>query len=63
MAKLCKIVKKDFLKKHEEEYEQHIVGATYWCTKCGRAANSKSVLCKPKKIEAKKQVLKKRVEA
>ncbi len=45
--KLCRIVKKDYLKKHFNEYEALVLNPAYICGKCGRASNDKKNLCKP----------------
>ena len=47
---LCKLVKKDYLKKHIKEYQDLILEPQYICTKCGRAAHDKKCLCRPHKI-------------
>ena len=54
MAKvLCKLVKDDYLEKHMDEYIEMIDKSKFVCKKCGRTANDKDALCKPKKIERK----------
>ena len=45
--KLCKLVKKDFLKKHVKEYEELVLNPRYICGKCGRAAKDAKSLCRP----------------
>lgn len=49
--KLCKLVKKDFLKKHYKEYEELVLNPGYICGKCGRAAKDAKSLCKPMPID------------
>lgn len=53
MAKLCKLAKKEYLKEHADEYGRYVIHAHFLCTKCGRAANIKSAVCKPLKLEHK----------
>ncbi|MFW5783626.1 MAG: hypothetical protein ACOCY8_03820 [Spirochaetota bacterium] len=36
------------LKKHRDEYVELVAGATHLCTTCGRVANRKGVLCRPR---------------
>lgn len=47
---LCKMVKKDYLKKHIMEYQDLVIHPHYICIKCGRTAHDKKYLCKPLKI-------------
>lgn len=61
MAKLCKLAKKDYLKNHAEEYGRYVIHAHFLCTKCGRASNVKSLVCKPQKLEHQKEEHKKLV--
>jgi hypothetical protein len=49
--KLCKLIKKDFLKKHFKEYEELVLNPGYICGKCGRVAKDAKSLCKPMLIE------------
>jgi len=52
MAKnLCKWGKKE-VEKDFKTYAEHVKDASYVCIKCGRAANSKKPLCKPRAIRA-----------
>jgi len=44
---LCKLVKKDFLKKHFSEYRGLVANPEWVCRKCGRVANDPKLLCKP----------------
>lgn len=47
---LCKLVKRDFHRKHQEEYIALVLEPRYLCRKCGRTAHSKKVLCNPVRI-------------
>lgn len=47
---LCKLVKKDFLKKHLREYKELVKDPIWVCRKCGRAANNMESLCKPARL-------------
>lgn len=50
MAKeLCKL-KKSILKEDIESWMELVNDPTHVCKKCGRAANSKKLLCSPVKI-------------
>jgi rubrerythrin len=49
--KLCKLVKKDFQKKHLKEYLDLVQDPVWVCKKCGRASNDVHCLCKPVKIK------------
>ena len=49
---LCKLVKKDYLKKHVKEYQDLIIDPKYICATCGRAAHHKKSICKPQKIKS-----------
>lgn len=49
--RLCKLVKKDYLKKHLTEYKELVENPIYICRKCGRVANNISFLCKPVAFE------------
>lgn len=46
---LCKLKKS--LKTDMKAYMQLVNQPTHVCTKCGRAANSKKLLCSPTKIQ------------
>lgn len=48
--KMCKLCKKDAPKDNFEEYAKVVGEAKFICTKCGRAADNKSNLCKAKKV-------------
>ncbi len=51
MAKeLCKL-KKSLLKEDVASFIQLVNQPTHICSKCGRAANSKKLLCNPIKIQ------------
>ncbi len=43
---LCKLVKKDFLKEHLDEYVNLVKNGGYVCKKCGRTACNEKILCK-----------------
>ncbi len=45
-------VKKGLLKDHLIEIQRLVDAPRYICSKCARAANDGSVLCKPKKMES-----------
>ena len=47
--KMCKLAEKGMPKKKFAKYSEIVGGAEYICKKCGRAAASKSNLCKPEK--------------
>lgn len=49
-SELCK-QKKSTLKANIELYMQLVNQPTHICTKCGRAANSKKLLCHPTKLQ------------
>jgi len=50
MAKtLCEM--KKLLKVDFQLYKQYVSDATHVCTKCGRAANDKKLLCKPERLK------------
>lgn len=52
MAKeLCKL-RKSILKDDVEQWMRLVDNPSHVCTKCGRAANSKKLLCSPTKIRA-----------
>jgi acetyl-CoA carboxylase alpha subunit len=44
---LCKLVKRDFLKKNFKEYQELVTDPHFICRKCGRVAKEKQYLCKP----------------
>ena len=44
---LCKLVKKDLLKKNFKEYQELVTDPHFICRKCGRVAKEKQYLCKP----------------
>jgi len=46
LCKIKKLRKKDF-----GEFVQHIRRPKFVCKKCGRVADGKGLLCKPKKIK------------
>lgn len=48
--RLCKLVKKDVLKKDFEEYRKLVKKPTHICGNCGRASNDKKHLCDPIEI-------------
>ncbi|WP_192929724.1 hypothetical protein [Alkaliphilus serpentinus] len=48
--KLCKLVKKDFLKDDLKEYVKLVNKPQYICDKCGRVANDKKNLCSTEEI-------------
>lgn len=51
MAKtLCEM--KQLLKADFDDYKQLVYNASHICTKCGRAANDKKLLCKPEKLKS-----------
>jgi hypothetical protein len=51
MAKnLCKWGKKD-LEKNLDEYTEIVKDPRFVCMKCGRVANKKKLLCKPKELK------------
>ena len=47
---LCKLVKKDILKKHMKEYQALVSEPEYVCKNCGRVAKSKRSLCGPVRL-------------
>jgi hypothetical protein len=49
-TELCKL-KKSLLKDDIESFMQFVNQPTHLCKKCGRAANSKKLLCNPVKIQ------------
>jgi hypothetical protein len=46
LCEMKKLLKADF-----KLYKQYVGDATHVCTKCGRAANDKKLLCKPERIK------------
>ncbi len=46
--KLCKLVQEGQLSKKIKKYIDKVESPEYICLKCGRVAEKKSVLCKPK---------------
>lgn len=46
---LCEMKKQ--LKSDFGLYKQLVCNATHVCTKCGRAANDKKLLCKPERLK------------
>lgn len=50
LGTLCKLVKKEYMVKHTEEYQQLVKDPRYFCLKCGRAAHDKKSLCRPHKM-------------
>jgi hypothetical protein len=54
MAKtLCEM--KKTLKADFDTYRTYVAGATHLCTRCGRAANSAKLLCRPEKLMVKSE--------
>ena len=51
--KLCKLIKKEFLKTNLDDYILLVKKPKYICSKCGRTAIEKERLCDPKKIDKK----------
>lgn len=49
MKELCKLKKS--LKIDITSYMRNVNAPTHVCRKCGRAGNSKNLLCSPKKIK------------
>lgn len=49
--RLCKLVKKDYLKKNFKEYKALVMNPKYICHKCGRTAHDQNILCKPVSLE------------
>ncbi len=49
--KLCKLSDKKFPEKKFETYAALVGSPGFICAKCGRAAESKKNLCKPKEIK------------
>ena len=48
---ICKWKREDYTKRLDE-LRQLVADPQYVCTKCGRVANKKKLLCKPVKLEA-----------
>ena len=48
---LCKQVKHDVLEEDLEAFKKLVVKPTHLCTKCGRASNDRTLLCKPEKLD------------
>jgi hypothetical protein len=46
LCEMKKVLKSDF-----SLYKQFVCQATHVCTKCGRAANDKKLLCRPEKLK------------
>lgn len=49
--KLCKQVKDEALEEDLKDFMKRVVNPTHLCTKCGRAANDKKLLCEPEKLD------------
>jgi len=49
--KLCKMVKKEFLKDDFEKFKSLVDDSKWICKKCGRTANEMESLCKPISIK------------
>lgn len=49
MANLCKW-KKSRIEKHFDDFVKIVRNPKFVCMKCGRVANSKKPLCKPKSL-------------
>ena len=45
--KICKLVKKDFMKTNLKEYSGLVKNPQFVCMKCGHVAKDKKYLCKP----------------
>jgi hypothetical protein len=50
-TRMCKLAKKDIPAEDPGGYALLVKDAAYFCTKCGRTAAKKSMLCKPVKID------------
>jgi hypothetical protein len=46
LCELKKLLKADF-----KIYKQYVCDPSHVCTKCGRAANDKKLVCKPERIK------------
>jgi hypothetical protein len=46
LCEMKKLLKSDFVL-----YKQFVCNASHVCTKCGRAANDKKLLCKPERLK------------
>ena len=46
LCEMKKLLKSDFVL-----YKQFVCNSTHVCTKCGRAANDKKLLCKPERLK------------
>jgi rubrerythrin len=44
---LCKLVKRDYLKKNFKEFQELVTEPLFICRKCGRVAKEKQYLCRP----------------
>jgi rubrerythrin len=44
---LCKLVKRDYLKKNFKEFQELVTDPLFICRKCGRVAKEKQYLCRP----------------
>jgi hypothetical protein len=53
-SQLCGQAYKNILNSDLPEYIKIVKKADYICTKCGRVANTKKVLCESKRIKKKK---------
>lgn len=45
LCELKKLMKSDF-----KDFKKYVCGGTHVCTKCGRAANDKKLVCKPERL-------------
>ena len=47
--KLCEL--KKLLKQDFDAFRKHVIEASHVCSRCGRVANDKKLLCRPERLK------------